>query len=201
MEDSITQWITQLAEGDQEAARALWERYYQRLVGLAREALGHRRLRFADEQDVALSAFDSFCAGAAAGRFPRLEDRECLWRLLVTITERKAKALLKYHRRRKRGGGKVRGDSCFASDGQDSSAEGFGAIAGPEPTPEYAAPVRDVYVRSMELLENDQQRRIAEYHLTGYTNEEIASFMGVSLRTVKRRLSRIRELWEAGAEP
>jgi DNA-directed RNA polymerase specialized sigma24 family protein len=53
----------------------------------------------------------------------------------------------------------------------------------------------------MELLENDQQRRIAEYHLTGYTNEEIASFMGVSLRTVKRRLSRIRELWEAGAEP
>jgi DNA-directed RNA polymerase specialized sigma24 family protein len=156
VEDPITQWITELAKGDQKAARALWERYYQRLVGLAREALGARRLRFADEQDVALSAFESFCAGAAAGRFPRLDDRECLWRLLVTITERKAKALLKYHRRRKRGGGAVRGDSCFARDGQASSAEGFGAIAGPEPTPEYAALVRDVYVHAMERVEDDQ---------------------------------------------
>ena len=32
---SVTHWIRQLKAGDREAAQQLWQRYFQRLVGLA----------------------------------------------------------------------------------------------------------------------------------------------------------------------
>jgi hypothetical protein len=88
---SITQWIADLKGGDPGAANGLWERYFARMVGLARARLRASRGRDAgsDEEDAALSAFDSLCAGLARGQFPRLADREDLWRLLVVITTRK----------------------------------------------------------------------------------------------------------------
>ena len=70
--DSVSAWIVQLKGGDPDAAQRLWERYFHRLVGLARKRLQNAPRRAADEEDVALSAFASFCQGAAQGRFPRL---------------------------------------------------------------------------------------------------------------------------------
>ena len=69
-ETSVTQWIDRLKAGDPDAAQELWERYFRRLVGLARKKLRAAPRRAADEEDVALSAFDSFCRGAEQGRFP-----------------------------------------------------------------------------------------------------------------------------------
>src|SRR5690349_5944237 len=98
-EGSITGWLAQLAEGDRPAAEQLWRRYFHRLVGLARRKLRDAPRRVADEEDVALSAFDSFCRGAEQGRFPDLADREGLWALLMTITARKACHLLRDQQR------------------------------------------------------------------------------------------------------
>src|SRR6516162_5737990 len=94
-EGSITYWLHQLQAGDQEAAQELWNRYFQRLVGLARSKLRGAPRRVADEEDVALSAFDSFCRHAEQGRFPDLADRDGLWRLLVVMTSRKSAHLLR----------------------------------------------------------------------------------------------------------
>ncbi len=80
----VTHWIAQLREGDQVAAQQLWEGYFRRLVGLARGKLQGLPRRAADEEDVALSAFASFCRGVECGRFPQRADRDDLWRLLVT---------------------------------------------------------------------------------------------------------------------
>src|SRR5262249_15198784 len=63
------------------AAQKLWEGYFQKMVGLARQKLQGLPRRAADEEDVALSAFNSFCLGAGAGRFPQLSDRDSLWPL------------------------------------------------------------------------------------------------------------------------
>ena len=98
-EGSVTRWLHELVAGDQAAAQELWNRYFQRLVGLARSKLRGAPRRAADEEDVALSAFDSFCRGAEQGRFPRLDDRDNLWRLLVVITERKACDLVQHEGR------------------------------------------------------------------------------------------------------
>ena len=81
--------------------------YFRRVVGLARRRLRGVPRRAADEEDVALSAFDSFFAAAAAGRFPQLADRHNLWPLLVSITAHKCVDLVRResrHRRRRRGG-------------------------------------------------------------------------------------------------
>src|SRR6516162_5109920 len=109
---SVTRWIGGLKAGGDSAAQHLWERYFDRLVHLARARLrsARRAGAVADEEDAALSAFDSFCRGAAAGRFPRLADRDDLWRLLVTLTARKAAEQVRRERRLKRGGGRVRGE-------------------------------------------------------------------------------------------
>src|SRR5262249_51028850 len=106
---SVTAWIDELRAGDRTAAQPLWEGYFQRLVGLARQKLrGRLPTSMADEEDVALSAFDSFCRGAEQGRFPQIADRDDLWRLLFVITKRKAIDLVKHEKTIGRGGGKVR---------------------------------------------------------------------------------------------
>src|SRR5712691_6856720 len=81
-EGSITRWIGQLEAGDPAAAQPIWERYFRQLVELARRKLLGVRPHVADEEDVALSAFDSFCRGLKRGRFPDLQDRDNLWKLL-----------------------------------------------------------------------------------------------------------------------
>ena len=67
-EGSVTSWLDQLKAGDTAAAQPLWEAYFRRLVALARGKLQGAPRRAADEEDVALSAFDSFCRGAEQGR-------------------------------------------------------------------------------------------------------------------------------------
>lgn len=186
--NSVTVWLDHLRAGDPEAARELWNRYFGRLVALARGRLAARVRRAADEEDVALSAFHSFCRAAEAGRFPRLDDRDDLWAVLVTLTERKAFALADRELARKRGGGEVRGDSVFeAGDGR----------AAPDPTPAFAAEVAEECEQLLARLDarDPDLRRIAEWKLEGYTNEEVAARAGKSLATVERKVAVIRTLW------
>jgi hypothetical protein len=68
-EGSITQWITLLRTGDEEAASRIWGRFIQRLHGLLRTRTGGAAY---DEQDAAFSAFHVFCRGLANGRYPEL---------------------------------------------------------------------------------------------------------------------------------
>ena len=89
-EGSVTRWISLLKDGDRAAASPLWEAYFHRLVALARDRLRGTPRRAADEEDVALAAFDSFYRRAERGQFPKLQDRDDLWRLLFVLTVRKA---------------------------------------------------------------------------------------------------------------
>src|SRR5262245_26702749 len=98
---SVTFWIDALKAGDNEAAARLWRRYFDELVRIARNRLGATARAAADEEDVALSAFHSLCTGAAANRFAQLDGRDDLWRLLVTITVRKALDQIEHQRRQK----------------------------------------------------------------------------------------------------
>src|SRR4051812_27208208 len=105
-EGSVTRWFDGLRAGDPEAARQLWGHYFAPLVRLPRARLRDAPRGGSDEEDAALSAFDSLCRGTAAGRFPRLDDRRDLWRVLVTITARKAADRIEHEGRARRGGGR-----------------------------------------------------------------------------------------------
>ena len=194
---SITHRIDALRAGDPAAAQLLWERYFDRLVRLARSRLRAtgRPSAAADEEDAVLSAFDSFCAGAVRGRFPQLTDRDDLWRLLVVITARKVQAQARREGRQKRGGGLVRRESDVPGAGGTSATAGLDHLIGAEPTPEFAAQAAEECRRLLDALEDESLRQVALARLEGYTNEEIAGRLGCARRTVARRLELIRKTW------
>src|SRR5262249_19198987 len=99
---SVTMWIGKLKEPDAQAALELWQRYFRQLVKLARKKLRGAPRQARDEEDVALSVFDSVCEGVAEGRFPHLGDRDDLWRLLIHLTAQKAVDQLRHEQRQKR---------------------------------------------------------------------------------------------------
>ncbi len=185
-EGSVSRWLSQLHVSDPAGAQPLWERYFQRLVDVARRHLRGASRRAADEEDVALSAFDSFWRAAAAGRFPQLADRDDLWRILVTITARKALHMLRDEGRLKRGGGA----------GVIEDEEALEQVIGAEPTPEFAAQVAEEHQRLLDQLPDPVLRTVALWKMEGYTTDEIAERLGCSPRTVERKLRLIRDTWE-----
>jgi DNA-directed RNA polymerase specialized sigma24 family protein len=195
---SVTHWIGLLKGGQYAAAQPLWERYSRRLVGLARKCLRLRDAprRAADEEDVALSAFDSFCRRAASGRFPALRDRDNLWKLLVVVTARKALRLARDEGRLKKGGGKVLVEADLAVAAGSDDDQALLQVVGWEPTPEFAAQAAEECRRLLGRLPDETLRSIALWKMEGYTTEEIATRLGCVPRTVERRLRVIRSLWD-----
>lgn len=192
---SVTYWIDALKAGDNEAAARLWRRYFDELVRIARSRLGTSNRAAADEEDVALSAFHSLCTGAADNRFSRLDGRDDLWRLLVTITVRKALDEVEHQRRQKRGGGRVVREAELRGGHESSPGAGLEAIADDAPTPEMAALLDEQHARLFAALPDDSLRRVAALRLEGYTGDEIAARLGCNRRTVTRKLELIKQVW------
>ncbi|MEM8943847.1 MAG: ECF-type sigma factor [Planctomycetota bacterium] len=198
---SVTMWIADLKEqSDDHAQREIWKRYFQRLVGLARFKLGDAPRRAQDEEDVAVSALNCFFAGIGAGKFPELRDRTNLWPLLAKITARKAINQRRDAMRLKRGAGRVRGESLFLN-ADDASALGLADAIADDLTPAYLATLEEERVRLFASLPDDVLRTVAQKKLEGFQNAEIAQDLGVTERTVERKLNRIRNLWSEEAEP
>lgn len=195
IDGSVSHWIRLLKAGELVAVQPLWERYFQQLVERARQRLGRTPRRAADEEDIALSAFDSFCRAAADGRFPRLDDRHDLWQLLLMVTERKVIDLVQYESRAKRSG-RVLDEWTLTARGESGGKLPLDCLAGREPDPGLVAQVAEEYSRLLGLLGDTELRAVAEWKLEGYTIEEIAAKLGCVPRTVDRRLRLIRSIWE-----
>ena len=198
---SVTRWVTALKHGDAAAAQPLWERYYRRLVALARTKLRATRRRTADEEDIVQNAFHSFFRGVADGRFPQLDDRDNLWRLLVVITARQAIAQFARDTAKRRGGGRVQGESGIYPMSTDADAAAIEQVVGDEPTPAFAAQVTEEYERLLDALADDALRRVAVWKMEGLTVDEIAGRLNCSRRTVARKLDAIRIIWTAEGDP
>jgi DNA-directed RNA polymerase specialized sigma24 family protein len=191
---SVTVWIHGLKAGQDEAVAALWNRYFQQLVRVAGRKLGGASRRVVDEEDIALTAFNSLCIGAAEGRFARLENRDDLWQILVALASRKAVDQIRRNVSQKRGGGMVRGDSIMISSLSDAPG-GFEQFMSEEPTPDMILTVEEEYSRRLAQLDDDTLKQLAQLRLEGYSNEELAEKIGISLRSVERKLSVIRDIW------
>src|SRR5262245_44349329 len=189
---SVSRLLGGLRDGDEEAVRQLWRRYFQPLVRLARARLAGRSSAASDAEDVALEAVAALCdrvaRPASAERFPELHNRAHLWKLLACFTARHACDLARKEGRRRQ---VVEGESALGE-------EGFEPFAGREPPPEWGAAVGDL----LECLPTDELRAVALARMEGYTNAEVARRLGRSLSTVERKLQVIRVLWhEAGGDP
>jgi len=194
-EGSVTSWIANFKAGDASAAQKLWERYYQRLLFQCRRHLGDAPRRVADEEDVALTAFNKLFRAIQRDQYPKLNDRNNFWRLLLAIAAREAGRQKRSDHRKKRGGGRVLGESAITDECLSSGDVTFDRMIGSVPTPEFAAIVAEQYGRLFERLDNDDLREIAQMKLEEYLNKQIADRLKYSLRTVERKLHSIRSEW------
>ncbi len=198
IDGSITRLIGGLKAGDNAAAEQLWNRYFDRLVGLARARLrtAPRRGLDADEEDAALSAFHSLCRGAARGRFPLLSDRDDLWKLLVVLTVRKSLNQIEHQTASKRGGTRIVHETDFPTAGADEFGNALDHFASREPTPEFLAMVADEYRHACQRLGDESLCAVFDLRLQNYSREEIAARLGCAVRTVTRKLEMIRAVLE-----
>jgi RNA polymerase sigma factor (sigma-70 family) len=191
---SITRWLKGLKEGRPEAVDAIWQRYYQRVLAVARRRLRqgpHQAVE--DGEDVALSALYALAAGAAQGQFDHLNDRSELWRILAAITAQRADRHRRWHGRQKRNGPM----SSQGINGQDPAPDDLLAlIAGRDPSPELAAILREQREQLLDALPDPILCQIAEWRIEGLTHAQIAAKLGCAVRTVERKVERIRQLWE-----
>jgi len=184
--------------GGDRAADALFTRYYERLVRLARQRLTSLPRRVVDEEDIATAALTSLFTRLADGSYPEARSDEDLWRILATIVEHKLLDEIRRQRAHKRGNGKTRGESIFARSAKAEGGSGFDRFAGED----LSTGLRSICVHLFELLESDHLRELAMLRLEGYTTAEIAEKLGCTRRTVQRRLKLIEKIWntQAGTE-
>lgn len=185
---SVSHWIDLAKAGDSAAVDRIWRHYFDRLVRVIRARLHGNDRAVTDEEDIALSVFDSFYDAAEKGRFPDLSDRDDLWRLLLRMAARKVVDKRRHDRRQRRGG-----DVRVHALGQVGDDERIIEAIGDEPSPEMTLMMQETVDQLFSHLGVGPLGEIAGAKLEGYSNAEIARRFGCSERTIERRLHLIRE--------
>lgn len=166
--------------GDEQAAEVLFDRYAIRLVALVSSRLNRRYKASIDPNDVIQSAMGSFFDAARHSRI-EVSRSVSLWRLLATFARRKMARSIERQSAVKRGGDQVRVpfDSVQPQiiGNHDSDSEDDA----------------DAFLITLKAELPDDLFVIVEGILAGQTHREIAESLAIDERTVRRRLSRVRE--------
>jgi RNA polymerase sigma-70 factor (ECF subfamily) len=184
---SFRDCMDRLRGGDEEAARAVFERFARRLVGLASRRLPEVLRPKIDPEDVVQSVFRSFFARHQAGQFA-LEEWDGLWGLLAVLTARKCSGRLDHFLAACRD---VRRETKPAPAAAGDSAPTWQpAAAGPSPA---EAAILDETLGQALAAVKEAQRPIVLLRLQGFRESEIAARVGCTERTVERVLKKVRE--------
>lgn len=188
-EYSFDNAMARLKVGDQQAARAVFERYVQRLIALASTRLGGRLRRKVDPEDVVQSVFNSFFHRQAADQY-ELANWDGLWGLLAAITIHKCGHKIEHFQAACRDVANEDSSPLLT----DESRRDWEAVAG-DPTPAQIAILDETIVGLLhELDERDGQ--IFLLVLQGWSTEEIGNEVRCSERTARRVLNRVRRRLE-----
>ncbi|MCI0461197.1 MAG: sigma-70 family RNA polymerase sigma factor [Gemmataceae bacterium] len=172
-----------------DAARAVFERFTRRLIGLARSQLDARLQHKIDPEDVVQSAYKSFFLRYGEGTLAA-ESWDGLWGLLTLITLRKCADRVRYYRAECRDVSREASAPAGADD-----TEPWRDATGREPTPEQAAVLAETVEHLLRGL-NADERPIIELSLQGYSTQEISEELGRAARSVRRLRERVRRQLE-----
>lgn len=165
--------------GDERAANVLFDRYAIRLVALVGSRLNRRFRGSMDPSEIVQSAMGSFFDAARQSRI-QVSVSVSLWRLLATFARRKMARSIERQTALKRGGDRGR----FALDDVQPQAASDNTSSANDQADEFLA------ILKAELP--DDLVVIVEGVLAGQTQRELAETLGIDERTVRRRLSRVR---------
>lgn len=168
--------LQQYQDGQSEAATALFNRYVERLLSLARSRIGAKLKRRIAAEDVVQSAYRSFFVHAKDDRY-QLERAGDLWRLLASITLNKLRKQVERQTAAKRS--------------VDDEVPAELALLGPKAPEPSAAEVVGIVEELHLVLDQLQpsERVVLTARLQGKTVFEICDATGKSERTVRRLLA------------
>lgn len=191
---SLTRFIEALqSRNDSVAQQEIFRRTWPTLIALVARKLNRKYCGAADEEDVALSAMNSFFEAARDNEFSRLENRDDFWALLLTIAYRKS---IKHHRHEKaekRGGGNVVNEAALATDASESFVSPLEEISQPSE--------EEIALRVEEMMEDLQDpiiRQVVVLRLQGCADAEIAAKLGCSEAKVRRKRELVKQIWSKG---
>jgi len=189
---SVSKAIVSFVESEEDAARLIWDRFFERLRNFADGKIYPRHRRLFDGEDIASSALITLMDGLRDKKFPALQNRGQLWQMLVIITTRKILNSAKFHDREKRGGGKVKGASAIERGAEIKMLNGlFAQNSDPAAFVEFELTCQEL----LNALPDEGYRRITLMRLEGFSNKEIALKIGCSSRTIDRKLDAVALVW------
>jgi RNA polymerase sigma-70 factor, ECF subfamily len=163
--------MARLRAGDEAAAREVYARWAERLIGLTRTKLGKSITAREDPEEVVQSVYRSFFRRYGDGNF-HVEDWHDVWALLATIAKRKCLNRRKY----------------YSAECRAASREmplDLTEPASADPAPDEAAILAET-VERMLLRFPPKERAIVELSLQGHTVKEIGARLGRANRSVNR---------------
>lgn len=182
--------MDRLKAGEDAASRVVFERFANRLIGLARKSLDGRLLQKVDPEDVVQSAYKSFFLGQREAGW-EFGGWDGLWGMLTLITLRKCAHRAEYYQAEKRD---VRRELPPATDSVGSAVDAFALDR--EPQPEEAALLVETVESLFQSVNDEDERAILELSLQGFTASEIVDQTGRAERSVRRLRERTRKRLE-----
>ena len=174
---------------DDSAAQAIWERYFEKLLPIARSKLASVNDPSIDEEDLLVSVFDRLFRAIREKRFAKLEDRHDLWQILLMLTERKAIDKIRSARSARRSA------HLTIRESEIADLANLKELIEREPAPEFVAQFNDSLEWALRQIRDETAREVAILKLEGNTISEMASKLGVCLSTVDRKLRIVKEVW------
>ncbi len=192
MEDdpgSITQWLRKLQDGESDAADAIWKRYYPKLVRAASKYLSVNPDSATDGEDVAQSTFRNVFMGIVGGKYPDIDGREGLWKLLLVSTINRVR---RHHR-----------DSNAQKRPRYSSRPLHtldASLLTDLNSPQVETELADLVETLVRILDDEdptgELRQIALLQLDGFSANEIARTIKRRKTIVLQKIRLIRILWK-----
>ncbi len=188
---SVSGWLRQAQSGDDEAIRKIWDRYFRRVLAVARQKLAGIR-GVCDEEDVAVSTFDDVPRALRDAPLSPPHDRFEFWALLRLHARRRVTDQLKHERAAQRGGG--RGDQQSKPNPHRIDLD-LEQVEDHLQGPHLIAAMSEECQFLIDSLPDEELVAVVLWKLEGLTNEEIADQLGYTCRTVERMSRQIRDRW------
>lgn len=194
-QESVTLLLRKVRSKDEEAIADLWSKYWTQLVSAAQRQCQFKTA-MVDPEFIAQSVFQHVCNQFQRGDIDSVPNREHFWAILLNLTKNKAIDHFRRETRKKRGGHLKR---ISMSGGEDQ----VGGVEFGNRKNQEERDGSELLEHFKHLLQKEDPSetlvKILLSRLAGEPNTAIAKHLGVSVRTVDRKIERIRLVLEASS--
>ncbi len=188
--ETFLQMLAGLKANDEDANRKIYERYIKSVIRLASNKLDPRLRGRVDPESVAQSAMMSLFDGIRSDTL-QFQGWASLYCFLATVTKRKALNQNRYHDRA------IRNDEKdpLGNERQPTVTFEDHLAKNPEAGPAEMAEINDLVEVALGRLDQSSRKSI-ELFLSNASKVETAKELGVSIRTVERRIEDFQTIFD-----